>query len=144
MTVEICLKSPSEAQQRSVPGQHEHGRARRKEVMVRPSQAESTKGMEVVIGEERHTRMIKPSPKDGHWKKNERRKPQSRLKATFDILMAKYREDRAGITERENQIIQFFWIKPIILQMAAGPASHPGHCHDKIQKVGIIIKRSII
>jgi hypothetical protein len=37
-----------------------------KKVLVPPSQAESTKGKEVVIGEERPPRMIKPkSPKDG-------------------------------------------------------------------------------
>jgi hypothetical protein len=71
--------------------------------MVRPSQAESTKEKEVVIGEERQPRMIKTqSPRHGQWKKNERSKPQSRPKATFDILMAKYREDRARIREHEN------------------------------------------
>jgi hypothetical protein len=37
-----------------------------KKVMVWPSQAESTKGKEVIIGEELLRRMIKPkSPKDG-------------------------------------------------------------------------------
>jgi hypothetical protein len=37
-----------------------------KKFMVQPSQAESTKGKKVVIGEERQSRMIKPkSPKDG-------------------------------------------------------------------------------
>jgi hypothetical protein len=37
-----------------------------KKVMVQPSQAESTKGKEVVIGEERRPRMVKPkNPKDG-------------------------------------------------------------------------------
>jgi hypothetical protein len=37
-----------------------------KKVLVRPSQAESTKGKEVIIGEERPLRLIKPkSPKDG-------------------------------------------------------------------------------
>jgi hypothetical protein len=40
----------------------------RKKVLVRPSQAELTKGKEVVIGEERSPRMIKPkSLKDGQW-----------------------------------------------------------------------------
>jgi hypothetical protein len=35
-------------------------------VLVQPSQAESTKGKEVVIGEERPLKMIKPkNPKDG-------------------------------------------------------------------------------
>jgi hypothetical protein len=41
-----------------------------KKVLVRPSQAEMTKGKEVVIGEERPLRMIKPkSPKDGQRQK---------------------------------------------------------------------------
>jgi hypothetical protein len=40
----------------------------RKKVLVRPSQTELTKGKEVVIGEERSPRMIKPkSLKDGQW-----------------------------------------------------------------------------
>jgi hypothetical protein len=37
-----------------------------KNVLVWPSQAEMTKGKQVIIGEERSPRMIKPkSPKDG-------------------------------------------------------------------------------
>jgi hypothetical protein len=47
-----------------------------KKVLVRPSQAKSTKGKKVIIGEERPPRMIKPkSPKDGQWQKNEGSKP---------------------------------------------------------------------
>jgi hypothetical protein len=39
-----------------------------KKVLFRPSQAKSTKGKEVIIGEEQPSRMIKPkSPKDGQW-----------------------------------------------------------------------------
>jgi hypothetical protein len=39
-----------------------------KKVLVQPSQAESTKGKEVIMGEERSPRMIKPkSLKDGQW-----------------------------------------------------------------------------
>jgi hypothetical protein len=39
-----------------------------KKVLVRPSQAETTKEKEVVLGEERPPRMIKPkSLKDGQW-----------------------------------------------------------------------------
>jgi hypothetical protein len=88
-----------------------------KKVMVWSSQAKLTKGKEVVIGEERQLRMIKTqSQRHGQWKKNERNKPQSRPKATFNILMAKYREDRAGIRERENWTIRFPWIRPIPLQ----------------------------
>jgi hypothetical protein len=48
-----------------------------KKVLVHSSQAESTKGKEVVIGEEWPLRMIKPkSSKNGQWKKNGRNKPQ--------------------------------------------------------------------
>jgi hypothetical protein len=43
-----------------------------KRVLVQPSQAKLTKGKEVIIGEERPPRMIKPrSLKDGQWQKNE-------------------------------------------------------------------------
>jgi hypothetical protein len=78
-----------------------------KKVLVWPSQAEMTKGKEVVIGEEQPPRMIKPkSLKDGQWQKNEGGKPQCRPKATFDILMAKYTEGRAGIKRRENWTIR--------------------------------------
>jgi hypothetical protein len=42
----------------------------RKKVLVWPSQVESTKGKEVVMGEERQLRMIRPkNPKIGRWKK---------------------------------------------------------------------------
>jgi hypothetical protein len=78
----------------------------RKKVMVWPSQAELTKGKEVIIGEEWPLRMIKPtSSKDGQWQKNERSKPQQCLKFTFDILMAKYKEGRADIRGYKNQTI---------------------------------------
>jgi hypothetical protein len=88
-----------------------------KKVMIRPSQAESTKGKGVVIGEERPARMIKPkSLKDGQWKKIERNKPQQCPKATFDILMDKYREGRADTWEHKNWTIWFPWIRLIPLQ----------------------------
>jgi hypothetical protein len=62
------------------------GKLNGKKVLVRPSQVESTKGKEVVMREERSSRMIKPkSPKD------EESKLQRRQKAIFDILMAKYK-----------------------------------------------------
>jgi hypothetical protein len=77
-----------------------------KKVIIRRSRDESTKGKEVVIGEERPSRMIKPrSPKYGQWRKNEGSKLQKRPKATFDILIAKYKEGRAGIRGHENQTI---------------------------------------
>jgi hypothetical protein len=74
-----------------------------KKVLVRPSQAELTKGKEIIIREEWPPRMIKPkSLKDGQWKKNEGSKLQKRTKDIFDILMAKYKEGRASIRGRKN------------------------------------------
>jgi hypothetical protein len=74
-----------------------------KKALVQPSQAESTKGTEVIIGEEWPLRMIKPkSLKDGQWQTNERSKSQQCPKATFDIFLARYREGRPSIREHEN------------------------------------------
>jgi hypothetical protein len=74
-----------------------------KKVLVQPSQAESTKGKEILVGEERQPRMIRPkNPEIGRWKKNERSKPRSHPKVTFDVLMAKYRDGNAGIRGHEN------------------------------------------
>jgi hypothetical protein len=78
-----------------------------KKVLVRLSQAESTKGKEVVTGEECPPRMIKPkSLNDSQWQKNEGSKPQRRPKATFNILMVKYKEGMAGIRGHENCTIR--------------------------------------
>jgi hypothetical protein len=78
-----------------------------KKVLIWPSQAESTKGKDVIVGEERPPRMIKPrSPKGDQWQKNEGGKPQQCPKATFDILIAKYKEGRTGIRGHENRTIQ--------------------------------------
>jgi hypothetical protein len=78
-----------------------------KKVLVQPSQAESTKDKDVIIGKERPPRMIKPrSPKGAHWQKTRGGKPQRRSNATFDILMAKYKEGRADIKGHENRTIR--------------------------------------
>jgi hypothetical protein len=78
-----------------------------KKVLVWRYQAESTKGKDIIIGEERPPRMIKPtSLKGGQWKKNEGGKPQQLPKTTFYILMAKYKEGRAVIRGRENRTIR--------------------------------------
>jgi co-chaperonin GroES (HSP10) len=88
-----------------------------KKVLVRPSQVESTKGKGIIIGEERQLRMIRPKNLEiGRWKKNERSKPRSHPKATFDIHMDKYRDGKADIRGHENQTIQFSWIRPILLR----------------------------
>jgi hypothetical protein len=120
-------------------------RLKGKKVLVQPSQAELTKGKKVVIREERQSMMIRPKKSEiGQWKKNERSKPRSHPKVTFDILMAKYKDGRAGVKGHKNQIIRFPWIRPVLLQQEARPAKNPGHRHDEIQGVGIIINRSII
>jgi hypothetical protein len=51
--------------------------------------------------------MIKPkSLKGGQWQKNEGGKPQQCPKTTFNILMAKYKEGRAGIRGYKNWTIR--------------------------------------
>jgi hypothetical protein len=96
-----------------------------KRVLVLPSQAKSTKDKEIVIGEERQPRMIKPkSPKDDQWQKNERSKSQRCPKATFDIFMAKYKEGRAGIRGHENRTIRNTKLdSPIFLSQASTSAA---------------------
>jgi hypothetical protein len=79
-----------------------------KKVLVRPSQAESTKGKEVVIGEERQPRMTRHKNLEiDRWKKNKRSKLRSRPKVTVDILMDKYKDGKVDIRGHENQTIQF-------------------------------------
>jgi hypothetical protein len=113
-----------------------------KKVLVWPSQAESK---DVVIGEERQPRMMRVKNLEiGRWKKNERSKSRSHPKVTFDILMAKYRDGKAGIRGRKQQIIWFPWIRPVLLRQEAHPTTSPGHRRNKIQKVGIVVNRSII
>jgi hypothetical protein len=52
--------------------------------------------------------MIRPkNPESGRWKKNERSKSRSCPKVTFDILMAKYRDDKAGSRGHKNHTIRF-------------------------------------
>jgi hypothetical protein len=66
-------------------------------------QAEMTKGKEAIIGEEWPLRMIKPkSLKDGQWQKSEGGKLQWQPKATFDIIVAKYKEGSASVRGREK------------------------------------------
>jgi hypothetical protein len=78
-----------------------------KKVLVQPSQAESAKGKEVIIGEEWPLRMIKlKTLKDGQWQKNDGSKPKLCPEATFDILMAKYKEARVSIRGQENWTIR--------------------------------------
>jgi hypothetical protein len=99
-----------------------------KNVLLRSSQAESTKGKDVVIGEERHPRMIRPkNPEIGWWKKNERSKPRSCPKVIFDILMDKYRDGKASTRGPENRTIWFPWIRSVLLRQDIRSTTNPGH-----------------
>jgi hypothetical protein len=70
------VESQNEARQRPIPMNMNMVELNRKKVLVRPSQAESTKGKEVIIEEEQSPKMIKPkSLNDDQWPKNERSKP---------------------------------------------------------------------
>jgi hypothetical protein len=122
-----------------------------KKVLVRPSQSESTKGKEVIIGEEQPPRMINPkSLNDGQWQKNEGSKLQQCSKATFDILMAKYKEGRASIRGQENWTIRNTKsVSPVSLSRAPlQPGAHLTNDlrprHDQIQKVRIVNSKIII
>jgi hypothetical protein len=116
-----------------------------KKVLVRPSQAESIKGKEVVIGEVRQPRMIRPKNQEiDRWKKNKRSKPRSHSKVTFDILMAKYRDGKAGFRGHEYRTIRFPCIRSVLLRQQARPATNLRHRCDKIQKFRIVVNKSII
>jgi hypothetical protein len=66
--IEICRKSQMKLDKDPLSANMNMVELDGTKVLVRPSQAESTKGKEVVIGEEWPVRMIKPkSSKDGQW-----------------------------------------------------------------------------
>jgi hypothetical protein len=121
-----------------------------KKVLVWPSQAEWTKGKEVAIGEK--TRMIRPkNPEIGRWKKNERSKTRSHPKApsTSSCLNTEMARPASGVMKTglssfPNRTIRYPWISPVLLRQEARPATNPRHCREKIQKVRIIVNRSII
>ena len=78
-----------------------------KKVLIRPSQAESTKCKNVVIGTAKKSRTFKPrSPEVGHWKTNERRQSPPCPKACFDIVLAKYKDGQAGVRKHEEKHVK--------------------------------------
>jgi hypothetical protein len=86
-----------------------------KKVLLRSSQAETTKGKEIVIGEERPSRMIKPkSPKDDKCQKNEgaSRNDVQRPPSTSSWLSTRKAESasgglKPGPSEIPNRTVQF-------------------------------------
>jgi hypothetical protein len=104
-----------------------------KKVLIQPSQVELTKCEEVVIGEVRQPRMIRPkNPEIGRWTKNEGSRPRSRPKVTSDVIMAKYRDGKADIMGHENRTIRFPWIRLVLLRHEARPATSPRHRRSEI------------
>nr|CAE04479.3 OSJNBa0029L02.20 [Oryza sativa Japonica Group] len=65
-----------------------------KKVLIRPEQAESTKGKEVVIGEPRSKMIVLKKPEVGVWKENRSgastSKAPRKTKVTFNMLLEKY------------------------------------------------------
>nr|ABA93663.1 retrotransposon protein, putative, unclassified [Oryza sativa Japonica Group] len=65
-----------------------------KKVLIRPEQAKSTKGKEVVIGEPRPKMVVPRKPDVGVWKENSSEastsKAPRKTKVTFDVLLEKY------------------------------------------------------
>jgi hypothetical protein len=93
-----------------------------KKVLVKPSQAKSTKGKEVIIEKERLPKMIKPkSLNDGQWQKNEgggaSHSDAQRPPSTFSWLNTRKVGLASGvITTRPsgipNQTVRFPWVRP--------------------------------
>jgi hypothetical protein len=130
-----------------------------KKVPVRPSQAKSTKGKEVIIGEERRPRMIRPknpkmangrrsreeshdlvqkSPSTSSWLNTEMARP------VLGVAKTGPSGSQTGLSVFPNRTIWFPWIRPVLLRQQVRLATNPGHRHDKIQKFRILINRSII
>jgi hypothetical protein len=76
-----------------------------KKVLIRPEQAESTKGKEVVIGEPRSKMIVPKKPEVGVWKENKSEvstsKAPRKTKVTFDMLLEKY-EQQGGERARNK------------------------------------------
>jgi hypothetical protein len=73
-----------------------------KKVLVWSSQAESTKGKDVILGEEQPPRMIKPKDlKDDQWQKNEGASNSNaqRLHSTFSWSSTRKAEPASEVTK---------------------------------------------
>jgi hypothetical protein len=105
--IEICRKSPDEARQGPIPGEYEHGRARGWEGPVSAISGWDDQG-------KRGHHRRRTTAKDVQVEKSEGwpmakewgGKPQCHPKATFNILMVKSKEGRAGFRGRKNWTIQ--------------------------------------
>jgi hypothetical protein len=87
-----------------------------KKILVRPSQAKTTKGKNVIIGESRAK--VRPTTK----------KPKS----TFDEPSAKYKKDNAHTKSRQNWIVRK--VKPeLLISPRQTDVSIAGRCKDSKQ-----------
>jgi hypothetical protein len=94
------------ARHRFVPNEPEHDKLSRKRVLVQASQAESTRGKNVIILDIPRARMIKPkSPEPGVWKTNQRRWSRPRVRVTSDLLIEKYsRQKEESVFQRLGSV----------------------------------------
>jgi hypothetical protein len=123
-----------------------------KKVLVWPLQSESTKGKDVIIGEERPPKMIKPkSLKDGQWQKNKgaNRSNAQRPPSTFSWLNTRKAGPASGVmkigpSRIPNRTVRFPWVRLAHLQPEARPANNLKLCHSEVQKVEIVISKIII
>jgi hypothetical protein len=68
-----------------------------RKILVRSSQADTTKGKNVIVSDDLRNKMIKPhSPEVGIWKENVGRRSAQRVKPTSDMLIKKIFEAAAG------------------------------------------------
>jgi hypothetical protein len=100
-----------------------------KKVLVQPSQAESTKGKDIIVGDERPPRIIKPkSMKGAQWQKNEgggaSRNNTQKPPSTFSWLSIRKAGPASGVARTgpsiiANQTVRFPWVRPAHLQPGA-------------------------
>jgi hypothetical protein len=77
-----------------------------KKVLVHTDQAEMTKGKNVVVFDELHSRMIKPyNPEIGVWNENMLWKPPKRVKHMSTMLIEKY-QWQLGMDQWEPRCIE--------------------------------------
>jgi hypothetical protein len=104
--IEIYRKSPKEARQGPVPDKHEYDQARWEEgpdsaISGRVNQGQGGCHKRGVTAEDDQAKKSEGWP----MVKNEGSKPQRRPKATFDIIIAKYKEGKADIRGHKSRTI---------------------------------------
>jgi hypothetical protein len=120
-----------------------------KKVLVQPSQVESPKGKDLIIGEEHPPRMIKlKSSKDGQWRRASHSDAQ-RPPSTSSWPSIRKARLTSGIVKTRpfgipNRTVQFPWVRPAPLQPEPRLANDLRLHRGKIQKAEIVVNKIII